>query len=546
MLGLGQVAYRVWHIAYRGAHFLLTLWLLGGLAGLVYAQDNPTPEKCEDKPYTLETPQGIAGGGNLEYDGDVAIFSDGACLQTKGILLQAPQLRYDQAKQQLQAENLEVQTKRYRFWANTALVQDKVLSAQGIRATTCKCGDSLRLLAERLSFDTDSGSISLEQSQIELYRFRLVNFAQLNIDPEKPLTDNLGLAGGQANGDVLALLPVRFDFDQGLNAGIEEFPIPGTGGFSTRFVRLTLMGLNLGSPLPGFRFGFSTQEEGRKFRFLAENQLGALNVYTSVKDGPLLFSTDTKQQQYAFGLRNSWNLEGFTLTPFGYAAKDKGQQGLSVGAELKYKVEAQDGPFRLGLEPFVVGALHERPPGYIAYGTSLEGRYEGDFAFQVSYRWGQESIPGRFWIERREATNLLSGSFAYGGLSLKGEYDFLNIQTKGSLRYGYRFDFGEVWAQYNLCAACLDTETDPTKPIRWEQRELVLGVNPNPLSCTDTFSLTPILGYDFLQQRFSRLGATLRYADCCFVWKLGYEQIIIPQGPNQKFTGRLIFGLEIR
>lgn len=541
--------------AYRFGHFLLMV--LVGLGGLAQAQHSPTPparpERCEDKPYTLETPQGIAGGGNLEYDGEVALFSDGACLQTKGILLQAPALRYDQAQQQLQAQDLEVQTKQYRFWAEKGLVQDKVLRAEGIRATTCKCGDNLRLLAERLSFDTDSGNIILEQSQLQVYRFGLARFARLEVEPDKPLSQNLGLEdSGPAGGDVLALLPVRFDFDQGLNVGVEEFPIAGDGEFGTRFpIRLTLMGLNLGSPTPGARFGFSAHQGDKRARFLVENYLGSLNVYTLVSDGPILFSSDTKEQHYAFGLRKPVTWEGLSFTPFGHLAKDKAEQGFAVGAELRYRLEAQDGPLKIGMEPFVVGTIYDKPPGYVAYGTILQMRFAepngpDPYTFQLSYRWSQENIPGRFWLERREATNRISGSLAYQGLSLQAEYDFLNIQTKGSFRYGYRFDFGEVWAQYNLCLDCVGKETDDLGRSDWERRELVLGINPNPLDCTDTLSLTPIVGYDFLRQSFSRLGLTARYADCCFIWKLGYEAIIVAQQPGERATGRLIFGLEIR
>lgn len=549
----GWFAYRLLPIAYRFGYFLAILALLG----LAQAQDNPaqpaSPERCEDKPYTLETPQGLAGGGNLEYDGDVALFSDGACLKTKGILLQAPSLRYDQAQQQLEAQDLEVQTNQYRFWAERGTVAGKVLRAEGIRATTCQCGDNLRLLAERLSFDTDSGNLIFEQSQLQVYRFSLARFARLEVEPDKPLSETLGLEDrGQAGGDVLALLPVRFDFDQGLNVGVEEFPIVGGGEFGTRFpIRLTLMGLNLGSPAPGARFGFSAHEGDKQARFLIENSLGMLNIYTLVTDGPVLFTGNTKEKQFAFGLHQPLVWEGFRITPFGHIAKDDSQQGFAIGAEVRYPLEAQDGPLKIGMEPFVVGAIYEKPPGYVAYGTTLQMRFAepagpDPYAFELRYRWSQESMPGRFWLERRDATNLLWGSLSYQGLSLQAEYDFLNIQTKGSFRYGYRFDFGEVWAQYNLCLDCVGKETDDAGRSDWERRELVLGVNPNPLDCTYTLSLTPIVGYDFLRQSFSRLGLTARYADCCFIWKFGYEAIIIAQQPGEKATGRLIFGLEIR
>jgi len=538
------------------ARFLPILWLVGFTIAQAQAdQASPAPpEKCQNKAYTLETSQGIAGGGNLEYDGNTAIFSDGACLSTKGLELQAPDLRYDQASQTIQAQDIEVQTARYRFWANTGLIGGKVLLAEGLRITTCKCGDNLRLVSQKMRFDTDSGEIILEDSTLEFNRFGLARFARLAFSPEEPLAASLGLASADSN--VLALLPVRLDFDQGLNAGVEEFPVPGSGEFSSRFpLRLTLMGLNIGSPQPGFRFGFSVRETGRKARFLVENQFGALNIYTLLRDGPVLFISDTKEQHYAFGLLKSWVIEGFTLSPFGYAAKDQAEQGLSVGAEVKYSVEALQGPFRLRLEPFVVGALHEKPPGYLAYGASIEGRYDADFAFRISYSWSQENIPGRFWIEQREATSLISGSFAYEGLNLQAKYDFLSSETIGSARYSSRQDFGELWVQYDFCVDCYGkiTRTDGLQDI--ERRELQLGFNPNPLNCTEKLSFSPTIGigYDFGRPGtpgkglgLTRAGLEVRYADCCFIWKFGYQYIFTPQIPGENVTGKLTLGLEIR
>jgi hypothetical protein len=44
----------------------------------------------------------------------------------------------------------------------------------------------------------------------------------------------------------------------------------------------------------------------------------------------------------------------------------------------------------------------------------------------------------------------------------------------------------------------------------------------------------------------SRWGLELRYADCCFIWRLGYQETRIAQEPSETPHGRLVFGLEIR
>jgi hypothetical protein len=80
----------------------------------------------------------------------------------------------------------------------------------------------------------------------------------------------------------------------------------------------------------------------------------------------------------------------------------------------------------------------------------------------------------------------------------------------------------------------------------WERRELVVGFTPVPLSCTYDLNLTPFLGYDFLRQGVSRWGLELRYADCCFIWRLGYQEIRLAQHPGEVANGKLTFGLEIR
>ncbi|MCS7067364.1 MAG: hypothetical protein NZN28_01845 [Meiothermus sp.] len=509
---------------------------------------NPTP--CAEQPYTLETPEGLAGGGNLEFDGEVAIFSDGACLETQGLRLQAPSLRYDQASGELTAPQIAVETPRYRIWAEEGRIKDQVLQARGIRATTCRCGDNLRLLSETLRFDTQSGEMVLEESRLEVYEFGLARFGELRLDPNQPLGESLGLTPTGAEAPLA--LPVRFDFDQGLNVGLSEFPLPdGTrsGRFSTR---LTLLGLRLGSPDPILRLGLATQEKNRRASLQLDRKPSGFASRGEVVDGPLFFVHDSERGRYAFGLQQAFALGRFTLVPYAWAAQDwrdgtpaTQEQGLAAGAELRYAFEVQEGPFRFRLEPFGVLGFYNQPQQYLAYGGQAEGRYEGDFTLRVGYTWAIESTPGRFWLERREATQKLSASLRFQGLGLEAQHDFLKAQTEASLRVGFEQDYGEVWAQLHTCWSCVG-KTLSNGRDDWERRELVLGFTPVPLSCTYDLNLTPFLGYDLLRQGVSRWGLELRYADCCFIWRLGYQEIRLAQHPGEAANGKLTFGLEIR
>jgi hypothetical protein len=524
---------------------LYLLFLL--LTGLAWASP-ATP--CAEKPYTLETPEGLAGGGSLEFDGQVAIFSDGACLETRGLLLRAPSLQFDQASGALTAADIEVQTPRYRFWAEHGLVKGQIMQASGIRATTCRCGDDLRFLSQTLWFDTQTGEIVLNDTELELFRFGLARFNELRLDPDQPIGQALGLPQDAAGA---LILPVRFDFDQGLNLGLSDFPLIEGGALPGRFTtRLTLLGLGLGGPDPVFRIGLAAQEEGRRASFQLDGRAGGFASRGEVVDGPMFFVHDSGKGRYAFGLRQAFALERFTLTPFGWIAQDRRdgtpatlEQGLAVGAELRYRFELHEGPFRIRLEPFALAALYDQPQHYLAYGGLVEGRYEGDFALRLGYTWAREPTPARFWLERRHATHKLSGSLSYQGVGLEAEHNFLTDQTLGSLRIGYTQEFGELWARFNACLDCVG-KTLSNGRDNWERRELVFGFTPVPLTCTFKLNLSPFLGYDFLRQGVSRWGLELRYADCCFIWRLGYQQVLIAQHPGEIARGRLVFGLEIR
>lgn len=537
-----------------GVHWLWVLipfwlWVLSSPAWA--SPTHPTP--CAEQPYTLETPEGLAGGGNLEFDGDVAIFSDGACLQTQGLSLRAPELRYDQTSGELTAHQIEVETPRYRFWADDSTVKGQVLQALGIRATTCRCGDDLRLLSQTLRLDTQTGEIVLEDSQLEVYQLGLARFSELRLEPNQPLGENLGLTQAAGDGEAPLVLPFRFDFDQGLNLGLSEFPLPVSGAFSGKFsTRITLLGLRLSSPDPVLRVGLAAQGKNQQASFQLDSKPSGFASRGEVADGPIFFTHDSEKGRYAFGFKQFFTLDRFTLIPYGWIAQDwpdgtpaSQVQGLAAGAELRYRFEVQEGPFRFRLEPFGVLGFYNQPQQYVAYGGQIEGSYQDDFTLRLGYAWAIESTPGRFWLERREATQKLSGNLSYQNIQLEATHDFLLSQTQTSLRLGYAQSYGEFWARLNTCWNCVG-KTLSNGRDDWERRELVVGFTPVPLSCTYDLNLTPFLGYDFLRQGVSRWGLELRYADCCFIWRLGYQEIRIAQDPSEIPSGKLVFGLEIR
>lgn len=527
---------------------LLFLWV-----SLAWAQGG-----CADKPYTLETPQGIAGGGNLDYDGEVAIFSDGACLDTQGLKLTAPELRYDQAAGVLQAQEIEVQTARYHFWAQTGRIEGQTLLAEGIRITTCRCGDDLRLLSQSMRFDTATGEAVLERSELQFHTLGLAQFQELKVTPQSSLPEILGLPS-RGSGDSL---PLRADFDQGFSVGLQDFPVETDQKFGIAS-SLTLVLLNLGSPDPGLGLGMAAEGADRQGRAYFEVRASGLKSRSLVQDGPILFLHNTEDGHYGFRLRQAWELGGWGLEVYGQIARDENylypqmgpQQGLAAGSELRYRYAAREGPFGLEFQPFAGIALYDRWPTYLVFGGSLEGRYSGEFSLGLRYDWSTENRPGRFWLERHPATQKISGDLAYLGLTARASGDLLANELVGAVRYGLREPFGELWAQYNFCVGCYGkvTRSDGLEDI--ERRELQLGFIPNPLSCTDSFSLAPSIGvgYDYgTTQRpgtgwgLTRAGLELRYADCCVVWKVGYQYIFIPQTPDETVAGKFIFGLELR
>jgi hypothetical protein len=61
---------------------------------------------CAERPYTLETEEGLLGGEEMSYDGEALVFEGRACLKGKGFRLEAPRIVYLEGEGTFQAEGL--------------------------------------------------------------------------------------------------------------------------------------------------------------------------------------------------------------------------------------------------------------------------------------------------------------------------------------------------------------------------------------------------------------------------------------------------------
>lgn len=543
------------------------------LAGWAHAQESPpNTGPCAEQPVVLETPQGLIGGGSLDYDGDTAVFSEGACLETNGLSLRAPEIRYFQAEGKLELKNLEAQTARYRFRAREGVVKGKTFEARGIWLTPCRCGEDLLTVSETARFNLETGDLLLDEATVELFHLTVLRSEELLLDRQTLSTPGglasifgLSQGGSAASGSTVEtsglLSPLRIGYERGLVLGVEEFPVPLVpGDLRQGTFNLTLIASGLGGGFFGnpraekLAFGVGVIRDGKSGSFRIEAGQDGLRFRSRVEDGPLFFANDTGKQLAEAGARFGLEWGGLSLSPFVRLAQEDVDMdnpspnhpvvtGMTLGAEARYPLTYRAGAFRLRLEPWAVGAVYDRESSpYLALGAEVEGRYEGAFSLGLAYRQGGEVRPSRFAYERRKPTQwvsaeLLTPPSSLGQLTFRASYDFLRTEAKASLRYGFSTQAGELW---------LEGRSRIGAGLSWQQRELLVGFIPNPPDCTYAFSLSPTLGYDFLRQGFSRAGLEVRYADCCFIWRVGYQTVLIPQNDNETAGGRFSFGLELR
>jgi hypothetical protein len=545
---------------------VLKLSLLVFFAGAMtqaLANDPALPYgNCADAPYLAETPDGIVGGVNVEYDGSVAVFSDGACFESRGLWVRAQAIRFDQDKGEVSIQELTAQTRAYRFRARQGLVRNGVFRAQGIGLTSCECGEDLRILSQEAAFYTESGLLILQQSSLETYGLELARLERLQIALDQPITPAIpGLSAG--DGDSINV-PLRFgySFSDGPTLGVEDLPL--LGGSNTT---LTLLGSNLANPTTrSLTLGAATSEGASSFRSRVVLRSQWFDLYSHLVSGPFFFSIDTNRDQateaasrkslFEMGLRQSFGLGGLRLSAFArvaeeqtlsdnnpqsHSAGDAYVSGLTAGLELRYPLELKEGASSLRLEPWALGSLYDNDLPYLAAGFRLEGRYSQGFTLRLAYERSLQNRSSRYLYERRQPVNLLWGELAFSDLTLRSNFDFLDAELGVGLRYSPKLADGVLTGEFRY-----REDFAPNNDGFDHQRELVLAFKPNPLNCSFSFALAPNLGYDFWRGGFSRAGLELRYADCCLIWKVGYQQVFIPQNSGESSAGRFSFGLELR
>lgn len=555
-------------------HGLLLLLLpLLPLPALAQA-DTPAPpfEKCEDAPYLAETPDGVVGGVNVEYDGSVAVFSDGACFASRGIQLWAREIRFDQATGEVRLEAFTAQTRTYRFRARTGVVRERLFRARGIGLTTCKCGEDLRLVAEEAHFDTESGLLVLADSELAVYGLELAHFDQLRLAIDQPVAEaipGLPSTGGTGSGGGTVLnVPLRFgySFSDGLTLGFEDLPLPPRAG-ETASSTLTLLVSNLSNPeTRTLTLGAAVADAGGSVRFRTVLRHRWFDLEARLESGPFFLTGDTNRDEavaagaryslFELGWRDTFALEGARLSPFVRLAEEQTVSddnpqahspgdayvgGLTVGAELRYPFELKEGPAAFRLEPWVLGAVYTHDSPYVAAGLRLEGGYSEGFSWRIAYEYSLQNRPSAYRYERREPTSRFAGELGYADLTAHASFDFLDRELGASLRYAPKLPDGVLTAEFRYRN---DLDAPPGDAFA-QQRELVVDFNPNPIACTFSFAAAPTLGFDFLRGGMSRAGLELRYADCCFVWKVGYQHVFLSQ-TGEAATGRFTFGLELR
>jgi hypothetical protein len=547
----------------------LSLLLFFSTAMAQAPADDPAPpyEKCADAPYIAETPDGIVGGVNVEYDGNIAIFSDGACFDSKGLQVRAKEIRFDRDKNEVSIQDLTAQTRAYRFRARQGVVRERVFRARGIGLTTCKCGEDLRIVAEEAAFNTESGLLVLEQSELQTYGLELSRFKRLQIALDQPLTAAIpGLSAGSGGaGSIRVPLRFGYSFSDGPTLGVEDLPMPTEEeGINTT---LTLLGSNLGNPATrSLTLGAAAFGAGSSLRFRMVLRSQWSDFYSHLERGPLFFSANTNRDQateatsrkslFELGLRQAFRLEGLRLSPFArvaeeqttsdgdprpHSAGDAYVSGLTAGLELRYPLELREGAMALRFEPWALGAVYDNDLPYLAAGFRLEGRYSRGFTLRLAYDRSLQNRTSRYLYERRDPVSLVSGELGLSDLALRSSFDFLDGELGAGVRYSPRLPDGVLTGEFRY-----REDFVPNNDGFDHQRELVLAFEPNPLSCTFSFALAPSLGYDFWRGGFSRAGLELRYADCCLIWKVGYQQVFIPQNSGESAAGRFTFGLELR
>ncbi|GAB5602434.1 hypothetical protein FJNA_09590 [Thermus sp. FJN-A] len=521
---------------------------------------------CGERPYTLETEEGLLGGENLTYDGEVLVFEGRACLEREGLYLEAPTLRYREEEGELQGEGLRGEVEGWRLqaeglsgkalrgvrlekgrlkaWAERVLLERPPLG-QGVRlespayrvraeearftgeearlkgflATPCPCGEDVRLAMAEARFAVATGEL-LGEATLGVWGLELpLGEARANVNRRPDLRSPLVLSASDAGG---------------LTLGLQDFPLPQPGEEIGRWERrFTLLATGLNTPEEALRFGLRQGDLG------AEVQLGHAagvrafwgDLYFAATPSPPDADTPRLEARY----RPSFLLEGLSLSPFLRYAETGRSRGWTLGVEGSYRHTLREGPFSLTLSPAFLASLYPGTPyaPYLALGGSVEGAFrEGDLALRLAYAGRLEPLTPTppFAYENRDEFQRLSAEAQYGPFALR--YALENPlgnrldRLEGEYRDGALGVFRLGYLRGSL-----------------EEVRLAYAMPLPDRTCCQALWLSPEVG--LTREGLSRYGATLRYYDGCFAYELRAQNVL--RGQYGEAVGlSLGFGLSLR
>ncbi|TBH21712.1 hypothetical protein [Thermus thermamylovorans] len=521
---------------------------------------------CGQRPYTLETEEGLLGGEEMSYDGEVLVFEGRACLEREGLYLEAPAIRYLEAEGSFQAEGLRgvaegwqveaealsgkalegvrlsrgqlraqvarlrletplqgegvlLESPAYRVRAERATFTREEARLRGFLATPCPCGEDVRLRMEEATFLVATGELRGEAA-LGLWGLEIpLGEATANANRRPDLQSPLVLASSDTGGWTV---------------GLQDFPLPQPGEEIGRWERrFTLLATGLGTPQEALRLGLREGGKG------AEVRLGYAPGVRAYWDD-LLFAAspnppdrDTPRLEARY--TPTFRLEGLTLRPFLRYAETGRSQGPTLGLEGGYRHTFQEGPLALTLRPEALLALYPFAgyDPYLAVGGGVELAYrEGNLTLRAAYAGRLEPLTPTppFTYENRDEFQRLRLEGALGPWSLGYTLENPLGNRLDRLEGGYR---DEALGNFRLAY------------VRGSLEEVRLAyAMPLPdRACCQALWLAPEVGLN--REGLTRLGLTFRLYDGCFAYELRWQNIL--RGQYGEATGQsLTFGLSLR
>jgi len=134
---------------------------------------------CGQRPYTLETEEGLLGGEEMSYDGEVLVFEGRACLEREGLYLEAPVIRYLEKEGSFQGEGLKGEAEGWRMEAKVLLGKElkEVHLAQGqLRAEVASLTLGTPLKGRGILLESPAYRVRAEEATFTREEARLKGF----------------------------------------------------------------------------------------------------------------------------------------------------------------------------------------------------------------------------------------------------------------------------------------------------------------------------------------------------------------------------------